>query len=402
MILLNMKRYFSPTVLLKVFLPFVMLFTALAATAQDKAATAADTAPKTVWTNPVAITMLVIIVILLIVIAVLASVVTGTAKWQNMQLKNSGAIKTVIGILFLLSPALASAQDAAAPAAETSSIAGLTSTTFYLLVSVIAIELLVVLLLGLFVMKFLSKQSIHTASVAAGTAGAAAATAPTLSWWERFNGFRPVEQESNIDLGHDYDGIRELDNKLPGWWLWGFYLTIFVGIIYFYRYEISHTGLSSKQQYELAVKEAEEAQKAYLEKAGNKVDENTVTLLTDAASISAGKANFEKTCATCHGVNAQGNIGPNLTDDYWIHSGGIKDVFKTIKYGWPDKGMQSWKDQYSPMQIQQLASYIKSLRGSNPAGAKEKQGELYKEDGAAPTTADTSATVTKDTTAVKK
>ncbi len=396
-----MKRYFSPTVLLKVFLPFVMLFTALAATAQDKTAAAADTAPKTVWTNPVAITMLVIIIFLLIVIAVLASVVTGTAKWQNMQLKNSGAIKTVIGILFLISPALVSAQDAATSSAETSSIAGLTETTFYLLVSVIAIELLVVLLLGLFVMKFLSKQNVYTAQTVAGVAGGAA-VAPKLSWWERFNGFRPAEQEANIDLGHDYDGIRELDNKLPGWWLWGFYLTIIVAVVYFYRYEISHAGLSSKQQYELAVKEAEEAQKAYLEKAGNKVDENTVTLLTDAAAISAGKANFEKTCATCHGANAQGNIGPNLTDDYWLHGGSIKDVFKTIKYGWPDKGMQSWKDQYSPMQIAQLASFIKSLHGSNPAGAKEKQGELYKEDGAAPAKDSTAASVTKDTTAAKK
>ncbi|MFT3845257.1 MAG: cbb3-type cytochrome c oxidase N-terminal domain-containing protein [Lacibacter sp.] len=393
-----MKKYFSPTVLLKVFLPFVLLFTALAATAQDKAATAADSAPKTVWNNPVAITMLVIILILLIVIAVLASVVTGTAKWQNMQLKNSGVIKTIAGIAVLLSPALASAQDAAAPVAETSSVAGLTTTTFYLLVSVIAVELLVVLLLGLFVMKFLSKQNVYVAQ----TAGAAGAAAPAkLTWWERFNGFRPAEQESNIDLGHDYDGIRELDNKLPGWWLWGFYLTIIVGIIYFYRYEVSHKGLSSKEQYEVAVKDAEAKQKAFLEKAGNNVDENTVTVLTDAAAISAGKANFIKTCATCHGNEAQGNIGPNLTDDYWIHGGSIQDVFKSIKYGWPDKAMQSWKDQYSPLQIQQLASYIKSVRGSNPAGAKEKQGELYKEDGGAPATDSPAVSVTKDTTAAK-
>ena len=86
-----------------------------------------------------------------------------------------------------------------------------------------------------------------------------------------------------------------------------------------------------------------------------------------------------------------GSVGPNLTDEYWLHGGGINNIFKSIKYGWPDKGMKSWKDDFSPNQIAQLASYIITLKGTTPAAPKEKQGELYNDSGAAPTT-DSNAT----------
>ena len=107
------------------------------------------------------------------------------------------------------------------------------------------------------------------------------------------------------------------------------------------------------------------------------IDENNVKLLTDAESLAKGKELFHDNCAPCHNQQGQGLVGPNLTDDYWLHGGSIKDIFKTIKYGWQDKGMKSWKDDFSPKQIQELASFVKSLKGTHPATPKAPQGELY-------------------------
>jgi cytochrome c oxidase cbb3-type subunit 3 len=181
---------------------------------------------------------------------------------------------------------------------------------------------------------------------------------PVFNWWSKMNKFRPAHEEVQIDLGHSYDGIRELDNRLPPWWLYGFYVTIIFAGIYLWRYHISHSAPSSQEEYQIAMVKAEEQKEAYLKKAAANIDENTVRLLTQAADIQAG---------------------PNLTDEYWLHGGSVKDIFKTIKYGVPEKGMKSWKEDFSPKQLAQLSSYIKSLKGTNPPNAKEKQGELYKE-----------------------
>jgi cytochrome c oxidase cbb3-type subunit III len=130
---------------------------------------------------------------------------------------------------------------------------------------------------------------------------------------------------------------------------------------------------------------AEEQKAAYLKKSANNVDENSVKVMTDAADLASGEKVFIQNCGACHGKAGEGIVGPNLTDDYWLHGGSIKDVFKTIKYGWPEKGMRSWKDDLSPVQIAQVSSWIKSKHGSNPPNAKAQQGELYKEDGAGST-----------------
>jgi len=123
---------------------------------------------------------------------------------------------------------------------------------------------------------------------------------------------------------------------------------------------------------------------AYLKKKGDAVDENTVTLLTGADDLAAGKALFidPAKCPACHNTDGGGNaIGPNLTDDYWLYGGSVKDIFKTIKYG-TNKGMRSWKDDLSAKQIAQLTSYIKSvLHGTKPANAKAPQGDIFKDDG---------------------
>ena len=149
----------------------------------------------------------------------------------------------------------------------------------------------------------------------------------------------------------------------------------------------------------MAMKEADEQRTVYLAKAKNNVDENTVTQLTDASDLDAGKKVFTTMCAACHAPDGGGTVGPNLTDDYWLHGGGVKDVFKTITYGWPDKGMKSWKDDYSPLQIQQIASYVLSLHGTKPATPKEPQGTLYKPSEAPAT--DSAANKATDSTANK-
>jgi cytochrome c oxidase cbb3-type subunit III len=346
-----------------------------------------------IWDNPLALTMLAIIFVLLLVIALLANVVLGTARLHfDKQKKKNNAAQIITAVALFLLPMIGSAQETAeavAPAGPTS-IGGLSATTFWLLSTVIAVEFLVIIVMGLFVKSFLAKEKLAV-TIAEGTTVEKPSSFKVS--WDKLNSFKPMEQEANIDLGHNYDGIRELDNRLPPWWLYGFYVTILVGCIYLWRYHIAETAPLSKQEFEIAMKHADEEKAAYLAKAANNIDENTVTLITDKAAIDAGKTNFVQMCAPCHGKSGEGVVGPNLTDDYWLNGGSIKDIFKTIKYGRPEKGMKSWQDDYSPVQIAQLASFIKSLHGTNPANAKDKQGDLYKEGG---TPAQDTATAKKD------
>jgi cytochrome c oxidase cbb3-type subunit 3 len=142
---------------------------------------------------------------------------------------------------------------------------------------------------------------------------------------------------------------------------------------------VSESAPLQIEEYNIEMANAELEKSKYLATQANSVDESTVTLLT-GADIESGKTIFAEKCVACHaasGGSMPGGVGPNLTDEYWIHGGDIKDVFKTIKYGWPEKGMISWQDQLSPLQIAQLSSFILSLKGTNPPNAKEPQGELY-------------------------
>lgn len=174
--------------------------------------------------------------------------------------------------------------------------------------------------------------------------------------------------------GHEYDGIKELDNKLPKWWLWLFYITIIFAVVVFVRLHVIKTADMQDDLYKKEVEAAIIKYKAV--RPANTIDATNVTLLTDAAALDAGKAIFEKSCMVCHLAQAQGLVGPNLTDDYWIHGCKIGDLFNLITVGVPEKGMISWKDQLTGQQIQQVASYIISLKGSNPPNPKAPQGEL--------------------------
>lgn len=353
-------------------------------------ARAAGPPEPSLFSNPLAITFIVLMLLLLIVIGILAHIVIGAAdvklKKRNKE-KKAGITAAAVMVLFLLLPSVVFAQNpAAADTAKTVSktIAGMDSSTFYIMVAVLFVELAVIIAL-LINIKFLLKQEkekiaepvTEEEKIVFGKE-----KADRLSWWDRFNKLRPASQEADLDLGHEYDGIRELNNRLPPWWLYGFYLTIVFAAIYLWRFHVSHNGPSSKQEYETSVARAEERIQAYLKQKGESVDENTVTLLTGAEDLAAGKAIFTDPakCPACHLADGGGNaVGPNLTDDYWIYGGSITNIFKTIKYG-TNKGMRSWKDDLSAKQMAQVASYVKSLHGTKPANPKEPQGELYTEE----------------------
>ncbi|MEJ5054021.1 cbb3-type cytochrome c oxidase N-terminal domain-containing protein [Sphingobacterium sp. MYb382] len=200
--------------------------------------------------------------------------------------------------------------------------------------------------------------------------------------WNKLLSLRPIEEEKDIEIDHAYDGIKELNNPIPVWFNALFYSTVAFAVVYLLVYHVFGWGLNQDQEYVQEIARAEVAKKAYLAQAANLIDENSVKI--DASLIGEGKSIFVANCVVCHGNNGEGGIGPNLTDQYWLHGGEIKDVFTVIKYGVPDKGMVPWEQTLSPGQIAEVANYIITLRGTKPANAKEPQGSevVYESAGA--------------------
>jgi len=271
----------------------------------------------------------------------------------------------------------------------------MSASTFYILATVPFLELFIIIAL-LINIKFLLKT--EKDKIAAETE-TVEERANKLSWWDRFNSLRPVTEEASLDLGHEYDGIRELNNRLPGWWLYGFYGCIIFAGVYLYRFHVSHSAPSSKQEYERSVAKAESDLQEFLKKQGDAVDETNVKVLTGAEDIAAGKAVFVKSCAACHLETGAGSVGPNLTDDYWLHGNDIKSMFKTVRYG--INAMPAWQAQLSNKQIAQVTSYIKKLHGTKPANPKAPQGTLMKEEEAPSTPADSMAAPVDSTAAAQ-
>ena len=392
---LKLKHMFSKFAKLKPTLLMTgMMLASVAAMAQPKA-------PSTM-SNPLAQMLVFIMVLLLVAIAILGNVVNNAASLFRDKLRkqresgaagegssNSALAIAVLLVSSLLVSAGAMAQEAAGAAAAAApepptTINGLSAFTFYLLISVIAVEIIILIALT-YQLKFLVGIESKRALKAAGEV-----VAPKESWWWRFNKSVAVEEEQAIDLSHDYDGISELDNKMPPWWIAAFAITILFGGVYLWRYHVAHSAPLMHEELEIAMKQAEVEKAAYLAKSANNVDENTVKML-DAGGVALGKSLYDANCIACHGAEGQGGVGPNLTDKFWIHGGSINDVFKTLKYGVVEKGMRSWKDDFSPLQLAQLASFVKSLNGTNPPNPKEPQGQEYTE-GAAPAAAVTDST----------
>ncbi|MCW5907156.1 MAG: c-type cytochrome [Chitinophagales bacterium] len=207
-------------------------------------------------------------------------------------------------------------------------------------------------------------------------------------FFDTINASVAVEKEKDILLDHNYDGIRELDNSLPPWWKYSFYISIVWAVLYIGYYYFGG-GPSSTDEYNTEVQLAQIQVEEYKKKNALNVDENNVQL-ADVAGIAEGKDLYKTNCAACHGNAGEGIVGPNLTDNYWIHGGSLNEVYKSIKYGWPAKGMKSWETDFSAVQIKNLVGYIHSINGTNPANAKAPEGELMNQAG---TTVTDSATV---------
>jgi cytochrome c oxidase cbb3-type subunit III len=345
-----------------------------------------------IFANPLFLVLLGTIILLMIIISVLGGVLTNVAESVKDRSK-SGTIVPVLAFLIFSSSAKQASAESFFSVSQTSTYMGLSAGLFYLLLAVIVFELIIItVLLGM--IRLLAKSEKEEKEVALFQKAE-----PTLL--EKLNASVSIEKEADIMLDHNYDGIRELDNDLPPWWKYGFYATIVFAFVYLIHYHVFQTGKLQIAEYDYSIEVAKKAKEDAEKNNANNVTENTVKLLTDKDQIAKGASVFMENCIACHGKLGEGGVGPNLTDDYWLHGGGIKDIFKTIKYGWPEKGMKSWQADLSPIQINQIASFIKSIHGTNPPNGKEKQGDLYSENGVVPnaTIADSLNTITaaKDT-----
>lgn len=336
--------------------------------AQEPAKAAAAVARKSAYQQPAFYALCILAIVLLIYIRQLsklfASVVSNYAKKQKEN-SNTGNTLMVLAImgLFQFIP-----NTSHAGAVSDFLHDGFGSTAFNAIAIIIIFELIAILVLTSIINTFLRKRKALKPYV----------EEKIVPLWDKLNKSVAVEKEAAIMTGHDYDGIRELDNNLPPWWKYGFYLTIVWSVFYLGYYHVFAAGPLPLQELAISEQKAEAAMEEYLKNAANQVDETNVTFLSSESDIAEGKKLFsDKTCIACHGPMGGGGTGPNLTDDYWLHGGAAGDVFYSIKYGIPEKGMKSWKNEITPSQMAQIISYIHSIKGSNPPGAKEPQGELY-------------------------
>jgi cytochrome c oxidase cbb3-type subunit 3 len=314
--------------------------------------------------------MLVYLLIAACAVMLLAAFLLGNVWVKLTKLAfDKRAGKSVTVLLLLFSSNLLFAQDAA-PIAD---------TTFKLPMRldlivgffVFAIEMMVVIWMLVSIRKLINELSPEEAS----SKKPLSIQLPRI--FDNINASVAIEKEHDILLDHNYDGIRELDNSLPPWWKYSFYISIVWSVFYLFYFYIGG-GPSSIDEYKAEVQQAKIDVDAYNKKNALNVDESNVQY-ADAAGVLDGADIYKANCAACHGNAGEGNVGPNLTDDYFIHGGTANELFKTVKYGWPAKGMKSWETDLSAVQIKNVISYIHSIRGTNPPNAKAPQGDLVAE-----------------------
>ncbi len=388
------RHTYAKSIALVMFFMMIILGSyAQTSTATDPTTTAAVAATTeagiSLWSSPLFWVFAFAIFGLLLVIVAIGSVLVGLVN--NKISEKFGKAASIIIVFFLLAGSSAQAQTTDATATTTASqieavVGGLDPNTVVVLTVVVLIELFVILYLFSILQKMLIALGYKDAKESRWTLSAI---------YKRMTKSIPIEKESDVATDHEYDGIRELDNSLPPWWVYMFYATIVFSIIYVIYFHWAG-GPTQKMEYDRSIELAQAQKTEMLKKNAANVDENSVVALTDAAEIAKGKSSFVTKCAACHGQAGEGGVGPNLTDDYWIHGGSIKDIFKTIKYGVQEKGMIAWQAQMQPTEMQQVSSFILSLKGTNPPNGKAPQGELYSE---VPTSTDSTTTST-DTASV--
>ena len=316
--------------------------------------------------------------------------------------KNKSAISATVivlltGLSLLSQNALAQSAATDLAAKVLPNYGGLSASTFYLLVGVIATEVCAILFLVFSIRRIYSELVPAKAAVALKDSKLAVI-------WARldkklFTKAIPVEQEADHLLDHNYDGIQELDNALPPWWKYGFIITIGFAFVYLLNFHVLGNGKNPTEEYQAEMANAQIEKEAFDAKNKDRIDESNVPM-ANAAGVQNGKTNFLANCVACHGANGEGGVGPNLTDDYWLHKGSLNDIYNTIKKGYPDKGMQSWATKFNPKEMSELASFVETLKGTHPANGKTQQGDLFVEnaagkDSSKTTAADSSITIKK-------
>lgn len=178
------------------------------------------------------------------------------------------------------------------------------------------------------------------------------------------------------EFDHDFDGIRELDNRIPPWFSTLFIATILFAAVYMLDYHVFGSSKLMLAEYQDEVAAAEVQRRVFLAAQGT-IDENALAPLDDPQALKRGGEEYAKYCVSCHGSHGEGIVGPNLTDRYWIHGGSIKNIYTTIKQGVPAKGMISWQLVFTPRQMQEIGSFVLTLQGTNPVNGKKPEGTLY-------------------------
>lgn len=193
---------------------------------------------------------------------------------------------------------------------------------------------------------------------------------------QKLTSTKTIAQEGEVMMDHDYDGIKELDNELPPWWVGLFYVTVIFAVIYLLRFHV-FDGDNQVAEFEKEMIAAKEQVEEYKKTAPDMLTADQAVFSDDAAVLAEGKKIFDTNCAVCHKPDGGGAIGPNLTDDHWILGGGMKNVFNTISEGGrPGKGMVPWKTNFKPSEIEKIASYVLSLNGTTPAEGKPAEGDI--------------------------
>ncbi len=368
----------------------LILNVSYAQTNMPAAATSTGSASDTLVT-----VLSIVSLIFVFVIWGMSQVLLALARLVRDKQKNNIVTKVATMVLLLFVSNQVFAQTTAAITTTSTTIGGLNQNAFYTFIAVITIELFAIAFLT-FAIKRMYDELLPEKIKEAESEN------KLLKWWSAldkkiFTRAVPVEKEADVLLDHDYDGIRELDNALPPWWKYGFYVTIFVGVIYLFNFHVFGYGKNPTEEYQAEMENARIQKENYEAQNKDKIDEANVPI-ANAVGIAKGSEIFHNPamCWSCHGQLGEGGTGPNLTDDYWIHKGSLNDIYKSIKVGYPDKGMQAWDKTFTPKEISYLASYIKTLRGTNPPGAQAPKGDLYVEE-----IKDTTNIVAEDT-AVKK